>query len=136
MVVEPQAERRDLARRLGAEEVQIGEELGQFALAVEAAGQNSSFEAALKALGPGGTLLLFGLFPPTLRVPLSPYDLYRREIKVVSSFTNPHTTSRAIEILTSGGIPLSEILTEKVTLEEIPGYLAHERPIGKLFVSF
>lgn len=127
--------KRALALSLGADTVidparedlqaALARECGNVDCVIEAAGTKATQEAAIAAAGKGGTVMLFGLVAPDTVIPVKPFDIFRREIRIASSFINPFTFGRAVSLLASRRLLLDDIITDIVPLEEI----------GKVFVD-
>lgn len=108
-----------------------------FDVVVDAVGSGAVFEWAIQAVRSGGTILLFGVANPQDRASISPYEIYRKEITVVSAYTNPFTMQQAITLLNHGMIDVARILTDPIVLEELPLRLKNPGKVGrKLFVKF
>ncbi len=133
VVADPREERRRLARLRGADlAVDPRQELsGEFDVVLEASGSPAALGAALRAVAPGGTVLVFGVGPRGASWPVEPYDLYRREIRLQGAFTNPFTTARAVTLLGQLGSLLTDLLAHPLPAAELPGFL-RDPPSGVL----
>ncbi|MCY0909920.1 MAG: hypothetical protein OWR62_16200, partial [Sulfobacillus thermotolerans] len=78
---------------------------------VDATGAGRILEWAVDAVRPGGAILIFGVAAPKDLAHISPYLIYRKELRIVSAFTNPFTMQRAVNILNAGAIDLAPFLT-------------------------
>ena len=74
---------------------------------------------AMKYVGRGGHVLFFGLTPPDAEIPLKPYEVFQKELLITSSFVNPHTQGRAVKLVNSGRLKLSELISDRLTLDEM-----------------
>ena len=99
VVVDMLTERLEYAKALGATEVVTGTEenleklremapLG-FDAVVEATGVPAVAEKALSYVKPTGKLLYFGVNPPEATIRFSPFEVYRKDIKVIGTFRRP-----------------------------------------------
>jgi L-iditol 2-dehydrogenase len=61
-------------------------------------------EYALKVAKTGGTVVWVGVAAPDAEVRVRPFDVFRRELSILGSFVNPHTTRRAVETLANGSV--------------------------------
>jgi threonine dehydrogenase-like Zn-dependent dehydrogenase len=86
---------------------------------VEAVGRTETVEQALKLPRKGGRILIFGVAPKGAPVNFSPYDIFSRELSIIGSFINPFTFSRSIEIIASGRLKLKQLVTHRLSLDEI-----------------
>jgi len=86
---------------------------------VEASGSLKAFSQAIKVLDNTGRMLVFGVAPEGAKVEVEPFEIYRREISIVGSFTNPLTNERALKLLASGAVKVSPLITHKVGLKDV-----------------
>ena len=145
---EPVAEKRELALKLGATAVvdPINENVDEFLAGctqnvdcvIECAGRTQTQEDAIRFAGKGATVMFFGLTGPEDAIRVKPDDIFKKELKITSSFINPYTVSRAISILDSGVIDVKSIITSLIPIEELPHVLADPstRRDGKVMVKF
>ena len=66
---------------------------------IEAAGTTETASQALRLIRRGVKVCLFGVVPPEESINIKPFDLYYKEAVLVSSFCNPFTFQRAIDLL-------------------------------------
>ena len=123
-VVEPNPARRELAVRMGAEaavesldELMGSRRLG-FEYAIEATGVAVGAQTALSSLGRGGTMLVFGVAPPDVRLALSPFQVYNDEISVIGSMAVLNTFEPAMRLMASGAIDAETMITHTLPLEQ------------------
>ena len=149
-VAEPGERRRELARRLGADEVVDPSELETFPrwepekiatraahVVLECSGKQAAMEVGFQQLGRGGTMALVGagLDPPTF----DPNRFLLNELHVVGSFIyDKDGFERALELLASPGFPTDLLIeAEDVPLDGISEALvglAEGRLAGKVMV--
>lgn len=119
VVVEPRADRRAAAVRLGALGI-APDELGSqgFAVAIDTSGRAAAVGAAMKVLEPGGRLVLVGLGDDPVPMP-------QRGIDVVGSFAYTDDDFRtAVELVVSGRISLGSLVTHHYTLADTGAAIA------------
>ncbi len=87
---------------------------------LECAGNTASAELALQLVRRGGTIVFFGVCPHDETFPLSPHDVYARELSIVGSYVNPYTFARAIDLLASGIINIEALSPSIFSLDELP----------------
>ncbi|MGC4019943.1 MAG: zinc-dependent alcohol dehydrogenase family protein [Muricomes sp.] len=126
---EPVEEKRALALKLGAdltvnpieEDVEkfLAENCKNVNVVIECVGNIHTQQDAIKFAGKGATVMFFGLAAPEENFPLKPDDIFKKELHVTSSFINPYTFERAIEVLASGKIDVESIITNIVPLDNI-----------------
>lgn len=154
-VSEPNAERAELARALGAQVVAApapgaggtatsetvvaggdGAPGGhRFALVVDAAGYPQSLATALRAVANGGTVLVVALNAQA--VPLVPSELAERAISIVGCIGFDAELPEAVRVLASAPDRYRPLVTEAVLLEEAAGRLAElgrQPSVGKVVV--
>jgi len=129
LVSEPNSEKRLAAARLGADalvdpakddvrsEVLKATTVGADVV-IESAGRPETAALSWSLARRGGRVLQFGMVSPENTISIPPYDIYYKELTVCGSFVNPHTHSRAIQLLASGRIEVATLITHKYPLEE------------------
>ncbi len=146
---EPVAEKRELASRLGADILidPLNEDL-QAALkkhnakrigtVIECAGRPSAIEQAISAAGNKSTVMMFGLTKPQDTISVKPFEIFKKEITLRSSYINPYTQRRALDTIVSGRLDVSSMIYKTTKLEELPGILSDkkERGAGKYIIKF
>jgi (R,R)-butanediol dehydrogenase/meso-butanediol dehydrogenase/diacetyl reductase len=117
-VVEPLAERRALAIRLGADRAVPPEEAASLEadVAVECAGTPDGVLTALAALGTGGRAVLLGI--STEAVPIVPMDLVRGEKTLIGSLSHVWDEDFAIALglLGRGAVAAAPLITDRIPL--------------------
>ena len=63
--------------------------------------------------------MFFGLSSPETKINVKPDDIFKKELTIRSSFINPYTFYRAIDILASQRVDVKSIITNVVKLEDI-----------------
>jgi 2-desacetyl-2-hydroxyethyl bacteriochlorophyllide A dehydrogenase len=121
-VVDPDAERRALALTLGARaaagsaEELLGDRPG-FEYVVEATGVPAAGEAALAAVGRGGTMLVFGVAPEEARLAVSPFRVYNDEITILGSMAVLESFEPALRLMDAGAIDVASMVTHRYDLQ-------------------
>lgn len=126
---EPVQEKREQALKLGAtkvinpmeEDVQavLNDYCKNVDVVIECVGNIHTQEDAVRLAGKGATIMFFGLASPNDSFPLKPDDIFKRELKITSSFINPYTFERAISLLESKRLELESLITNIVPLDDI-----------------
>ena len=78
---------------------------------IDATGNASAMEEAFWRARPGGTVMLFGVAGTDVRVPFSPFRLYQRELRVVSSMAILHTYGDAVNFVAAHADLLRPVVT-------------------------
>lgn len=103
---------------------------------IECGGVPATTEIALDIAGRGATVVLFGVAAPEASVCFKPYEAFTKELVIKTSYINPGTTRRAIELLDSGAIDTDRAISRVIELEELPEEMATRRysRLGKVIV--
>lgn len=144
---EPVEEKRAQAKKLGAaltinpleEDVEavLAEYCNNVNVVIECVGNIHTQTDAIKFAGKGATVMYFGLAAPEESLPLKPDDVFKKELKITSSFINPYTFERAIQVLESKTIDLESLITNIVPLDEIADVFTKPeyRRTGKVMIQ-
>jgi NADPH2:quinone reductase len=121
-VVDHNPARLPLAERLGAAVVatSVAELDDTFTAAVDVTGAPPAIEDAFAALSRGGRLMIFGVAPAEATVRLSPFRVYNDEITVLGSMAVLHSFGTALDLMATGAVETSSLLTHGLPLEEFP----------------
>lgn len=130
IVIEPVAEKRSMAFALGATRFldptacDPTEEIEKMGIAnvdrvMECVGLPATIQSALHVAGMGARVVLFGVSDPAVPTPIDTYSAMTKELAILPSFVNPHTTSRAIILLSSGVLDTNTLISKELTPEEI-----------------
>ncbi len=132
VISEPSESRRARAEAVRAEPVEpnaVSEEMVD--VVFECVGRVETMKAALDAARPGGTVMWVGVAPPEAEVSVKPYDVFRRELTIRGSYTNPYVMDRALALLATGCIDWREIVTHRFPLSEFgEAWEAHRTGAG------
>lgn len=125
---EPIAEKRAVAEKLGAdltvnpleEDVQaiLKENCKNISTVIECVGNIHTINNAIQWAGKGATVMMFGLTGPDQVINLKPDSVFKKELKLTSSFINPYTFQRAVSILESGKLNVKDTISYIVELED------------------
>ena len=138
IVVEPLEHKREIAKKLGADEVISPSEsdvrsavfdlTGVGAdVVIECAGKAQAVELALELVRRGGVVELFGVCPIGEKIPIEPNQVYFKELKIVGSYINPNTFSRAISVLHSGLVLIDLFQIDRFPLDAVHEALDFQR---------
>ena len=130
IVSEPVAEKRAMAEKLGADftvnpmeesipELLARQGIRKINVTIECVGRRETMLDAFRYAGQGAHILLFGLTEPDCEIPVKPYEIFQRELTITASYVNPFTHGRAAELLNSGKIRLQELISDRLSLDEI-----------------
>jgi len=105
---------------------------GMYDLTIECSGSVEGFKTCFEHVGKGGTILQFGVVPKGEKVEISPFEIYKKEIRILGAYLNPFTMREAVRIIESGEYEFERLVTDTLTLEEVKNYLeTHKKPFMK-----
>ena len=94
-------------------------------VAIEAAGTEDAWLAALELVRPGGTVLAFGGLPAATRVPVDAFRIHYEEVTLRGAFHHaPRHVRAALAFLASGAYPFERLVTHRVGLDGVASLLA------------
>jgi threonine dehydrogenase-like Zn-dependent dehydrogenase len=134
IMIEPVAEKREIAKRLGADITvdPIGtdvnavlKEMGaqRISTVIECVGKVSTMAQAIEIAGKRSTVMMFGLTAPADKLEIKPFEIFKKEIVLKASFINPYTQKRALELIDGGKIDVSSIVYATAPLSELKNIL-------------
>lgn len=126
-------ERLDMAKRLGADvtldfrNVDVVEEILKLTggrgvdASIEALGLQSTFEASLRVLKPGGTLSSLGVYSEDLSIPLGAFAAGLGDHKIVTSLCpgGKERMRRLMQIIDAGRLDLGAMVTHHYALDDV-----------------
>ncbi|MBQ6946458.1 MAG: zinc-binding dehydrogenase, partial [Clostridia bacterium] len=149
IMIEPIAEKRDLAAKFGADIIidpftqDVTEELkkqgvGRISTVIECVGKTGTIEQAIQIAGKQSTVMMFGLTAPGAEISVKPFEIFKKEIVLKASYINPYTQKRALQLIENGRIDVSAMIHKRISVDELPKVLADKtkRNVGKYIVTF
>lgn len=125
---EPVQEKRELALKLGADKAinpleedvmaVLNESCPNVDKVIECVGSLKTQADAIKLAGKCATVMFFGMAAPGDSFPIQPDDIFKKELKITSSFINPYTFARAVSVLAAGRLDVKSIITTIVPLQD------------------
>ena len=119
VVVDKQADRLELATRLGATAIRptndrLADELallapGGFDIVVDATGSPAVIERAFAYLKPRGRFLMFGVAPKDAEIRIRPFDIFKNDWQIIGSFALCYTFHQAIDWLDTGAVSYTHL---------------------------
>lgn len=121
------AARLEFAENLGFRPMVSGsEELTSqrhaFEFVADATGISTVVEGMLEHLADGGTALLFGVCAPDTRVSIPPFEIFRRQLKIVGSHSLNQNIPEALAVLAGDAERMSKLVTHRLSLGEMQPY--------------
>lgn len=129
IVVEPVKEKEALAKKLGAtlfidanenvKNILVEHNIMNVDRVMECVGLTSTIESSFDYAGKCATIMLFGLGDPETPASFNQYQAFQKELTIKTSFVNPHCTSRAVRLLSSGAIDCESIISNVLELDDL-----------------
>lgn len=141
-VVDLDANRLEKAKEMGASRCHTSfktvEEEG-FKLVIDATGSSVVQEASLRYCRSAGKILWFGVPVPGKKVEIEPFEIFQRELTIMSAFTSRHNTWQAISLLQSGALKVDSLISHRLRLDELEKGIqimkTHSEPSMKILID-
>lgn len=85
----------------------------------DATGIASVVEGMIDLVADGGTALVFGVCAPDARISIAPFEIFRRQLKLVGSHSLNRNIPDALNILKKDDGSMAKLVSHRLTLEEI-----------------
>lgn len=124
MLLTRSAAKQALGRSLGAQHACADEAAARALwpkgadLVVECAGVVDTVEMAPRLALSGGRVVILGVLAKGQKVAIEPFDLLFREVQLLSSFINPFTHDRAVDLIATGRVRVGPLITRTLPLAE------------------
>lgn len=81
--------------------------------------------------------MMFGLTGPDEQIAVNPFEIFRKELELKSSYINPYTQQRALDLIDSGRIDVSSMVAEVCGLDKLKDILSGQelRAKGKYIIA-
>lgn len=146
VVLETNEEKRALALELGAdyflspvdtEGLQNLTHTLHIKRVIECVGVRPAQKTALSVAGKGATIVMFGVSDSAEELPISMYEAFSKELTIKTSFINPHTTQRAINLLAANILNPQKIICKELQMNEAVEefHAPHYSRLGKVIVA-
>ena len=120
--VDRNAERLSMAGENGAHRTCASlEELGdeRFDVVVDATGVPAVMAQAIDYARYGGTVLLFGVPPQDGVLSVNAFPIFRKGLRILSSFTSVRDSIQAVRLLSSGRIDVGPLISHRLPLSKL-----------------
>jgi threonine dehydrogenase-like Zn-dependent dehydrogenase len=94
---------------------------------MECVGLPITVNTALEVAGKGARVVLFGLGDPEKTFTINQYAAITKELDIQTSFLNPHTTARAIDLLAGKAVQTEKLISRELNLENLVQELADRK---------
>lgn len=147
-LLEPVESKREVGRQLGADvcidslHEDVGARLREAGITwvntvIECVGRPSTIEQAIDLAGNKAVVMMFGLTKPDEAISVKPFQIFQKELELKSSYINPCTQKRALDLIDSGRLDVSSMVYEVCSLERLADILKSPelRAKGKYIIS-
>lgn len=148
ILAEPVESKRKIGEKLGAditvdpfakdmEKVLQEKGIHQIDVVIECVGKPETIEQAIKVAGKKSVVMMFGLTKPDEAISVRPFEIFQKEIELKSSYINPYTQGRALELIDSGRLDVSSMVCEICGLDKLDAILSDPvlRAKGKYIIA-
>ena len=84
----------------------------------------------------GGNILIFGVSNPDDTIRVSPFDVFRRQIRIAGSHSLNHNIPQALDVLSRSGDVMKQVISHRLDLEEVIPFLKQEAGKASMKVQF
>jgi 2-desacetyl-2-hydroxyethyl bacteriochlorophyllide A dehydrogenase len=89
-----------------------------FDVVIDATGAIPVMARTLDFVRPGGKILLFGVPPTGKMMSIEPFKIFRKGLTVLASFTSLRNSYQAIQLLNSGKIDVSHLISHRLPIDD------------------
>ena len=93
-------------------------------MVIDATGSLEVLRRSLGLTRTGGTVLVYGMTSEAAVWPVSPYEIFRRELTIKCSFAQQFSFDRALHALRTGRVATDGLMTSRLGLDEYGAALA------------
>lgn len=148
ILLEPVAVKREMGRKLGADicidsihedvsKILKENQVSRINTVIECAGLPETIKQAIGFAGKKSTVMMFGLTKPDETVDIKPFEFFEKEIVLKSSFINPYTQQRALDLINAKKVDVRSMVCGCLGLDELNEVLKSPemRAKGKYIIS-
>jgi len=120
--------RLDVALRMGIDETVVADDSQEknlrriaprgFDAIFETTGAASIVERAFQYIAPGGKIVIYGIVPPDQNARINPFDICRKDLEVIGSFSSVNSCIIAQALLAGGVIGVEHLVSHRFPLTE------------------
>jgi threonine dehydrogenase-like Zn-dependent dehydrogenase len=104
-------------------------------LVVDATGVPAVAAGLIDYAANGGAALFFGVCPQDARIPVSPFEVFRRQLSLFGTHSLNHNIPEALAALAAIGPAAERVATHRLSLDEIAGVFRNGPPAGAMKVQ-
>jgi len=120
-VVDRNRSRVQYSKTIGADIILYGtEELEKdyYDVVIDATGALSVMAGSIDHARHGGTVLLVGVPPAGKTIEIEPFKIFKKGLKLLSSYTSLRNSFQAVELLKSGIVEVGDLISHRILLED------------------
>lgn len=104
---------------------------------IECVGRTSTIEQAIEIADPKAIVMMFGLTKPEEEITVRPFEIFQKELELKASYINPLTQRRALDLIDSGRLNVTDMVADVCGLEKLQEILSNPamRTNGKYIIS-
>ena len=120
--------RLELAKQLGATQTVNAADLNEntfkdiaphgFHIVADATGVPKVIEQTFTYVRPGGKIWIFGVAGSDQKASFVPYDVFRKDLKIIGSFALNKTFPESIAMIQSGAVKVDTLISHQLPLEQ------------------
>ena len=120
--------RLEVAKRMGIDATVVADDSQEYELkkiaplgfdvVFEATGSAQIVERTFKFVKNGGKIVLYGIVPPEHHSMINPFDICRKDLQIIGSFSSVNTCIVAQELLSSGVIQVEHLISNRFSLQD------------------
>jgi D-arabinitol dehydrogenase (NADP+) len=95
-----------------------------FDVVIDTTGHTAQPVNALPLVRGGGTFFLYGMTDEHAAINIRPYDVFRRELRIVGAFSQTNCVGRAVDLLAARRVVADGIITHRFGLDQYPEAIA------------
>lgn len=99
---------------------------------IECAGVPETFTQAINIARRGGTIVIFGLTPQGVTVPVSPFTVLTKALRIDAAWLNPLTHGRAAKLISDGALNLDRLVSRTIPLADVPAVVGSAPALGEI----
>ena len=89
-----------------------------FDLVFEATGSADIVQRTFQYVKGGGKIVLYGIVPPEHQAAINPFDICRKDLQVIGSFSSINACSMAHELLAGNVIQVEPFISHRFSLDQ------------------
>jgi D-arabinitol dehydrogenase (NADP+) len=95
----------------------LGDEPGGFDVVIDTTGGAAMPTDCVPLVKSGGTLLIYGMPDEDAVVGIRPFEIMRRELRIIGAFSQTNCVVRAVDLLAGGRVVADGLITHRFTLD-------------------